>query len=110
MLIGADCGVPPDAATCAGGPGRFVNENTADDPNDGLLAVTLYDPAMEFAIGAGRAAIPFTVVTVVVAGTRLAPACGAVNVTVTGAGRGVPSAPFTTATRLVEKFELICWD
>lgn len=65
---------------------------------------------MEFAIGAGKAATPFTVVTVVVGGIRLAPACGAVNVTATGAGNGVPSAPFTIVTRLLGKFEPICSD
>lgn len=41
VLIAVDCSVPPDAAICAGGPGRFVSEKTADDLKAGLLAVTL---------------------------------------------------------------------
>ena len=30
VLIGADCGVPPVAVICAGGPTEFVKANTAD--------------------------------------------------------------------------------
>ena len=66
---------------------------------------------MEFATEAGSVATPFTVITVVVpAGVKLAPVCGAVNVTATGTGNGVPSGPFTIATRLFANIVSICWD
>ena len=87
----------------------FVNEKLADSP--GTVAVTMYGPAVLFAVKTGEVATPAAVVTAVTvvappAKLPLAPVVGAVNVTVAPLTT-LPPESFTVACSAVAKAALI---
>src|SRR5882724_536602 len=51
-------GVPAVAVMVAGGPGLFVKLKLAGDATPSAIAVTVYAPAVEFAVNAGATAMP----------------------------------------------------
>jgi hypothetical protein len=98
-LIAAVWPLPLTTAMLAGEPAVLVRENDAGVETPVALAVTLYAPAMLFAVSAGEVAWPLAAV-VTVAGppnVALAPDAGAANVTLTPE-IGLPPESVTSAT------------
>src|SRR5438105_8981407 len=98
------CGVPPVAVMVNGTSGLFVNEKLAGAATFGAEAVTLYAPAVVFAVKTAEVATPEALVMAVLftpspAKVPLAPLEGAMNVTVTPP-TGFPLESFTIATRV----------
>ena len=80
------CGVPAVAAMLAAAPVKFVMEKFAGEATPETLAVTVYEPAVLFAVKTAEIATPEAFVTAVFtppANVPLAPLPGAANVTVT---------------------------
>jgi hypothetical protein len=76
----------------------FVRAKFAAVLTPGAVAVTVYDPAVPFAVTTSVVACPFALVALVVlVSVALAPAAGTVNVTVTFR-RGFPQLSVTVAT------------
>src|SRR5690349_6524588 len=57
-LTCAPCGVPAVALMVAGAPGLFVRLKIAGEFVPGVVAVTLYGPAIELAVKVGEMATP----------------------------------------------------
>src|SRR5262249_55871368 len=93
----AVCPPPPLAVMEAAGPGRFSSGKLAALETPGMLAVTLYPPAVALA-ETSREAIPWDFVATDAEGVNVAvaPLAGAAKVTVTPLS-ATPSAFFTTA-------------
>jgi hypothetical protein len=84
----------------AGAPAVFVRLKLAVAVTPETVAITVYDPAVVFAVNAGEVATPLELVVAVVvfvapANVPLAPVAGAVNVTATPLTGDVP---FITVT------------
>jgi hypothetical protein len=111
VLIVAVCGVPPVAAIDAAAPALFVSAKSAGAATPTTDAVTLYDPAVAFAVKTFDVATPEALVTAVAAPANapVAPLAGAVNVTVTPL-TGLPPASFTVTTKGAAKAVLIVVD
>jgi len=103
VLIVVVCGVPPVAATEAAGPAVLVNKKLAGAATPETDAVTVYDPAVEFALNIAAVATPDPFVTAVVlplAKLPLGPVRGAAKVTVTPL-IGLLPASFTVAASCI---------
>lgn len=109
VLTCALCPLPLTTVMLPGAPVAFVNENVAVDPTPAALAVTLYVPAVPFAVNAGETAWPLALVVTVAdaPNVALAPDPGDVNVTLTPE-TGLPPASLTTAIRVFANAVLIC--
>jgi hypothetical protein len=96
------CGVPAVAVILPAPPDVFVRLYVAV-PVPGVVAVTLYEPAVLFAVNTAAVATPLVFVVAVFtppANVPLAPDPGAVNVTTTPP-TGLPKASVTVASRFV---------
>ncbi len=93
----AVCGVPETTAICVAWPAVFVSENEAGAETPGADALTLYCPAMPFAVAVTLARPEAFVVAGEPAMAAEAPEPGGVKVTETPA-TGLPLPSFTIAT------------
>jgi hypothetical protein len=89
VLISADCDVPLVAVMVSGAPAAFVNTKLAGADTPAIIAVTVYGPAVPFAVNTADVAMPLALLIAVVTveavsvNIPLASLGGAVNVTVT---------------------------
>jgi len=97
VLTAALCGVPALLTMLASAPGVLVIEKLAG-ATPLTVAVTVYEPAVVFAVNAGAVATPLALVVTVALAPNVpeAPEPGAVNVTLTP-GIGLESASRTMA-------------
>ena len=106
VLIAALCGVPAFAVIVVAAPARFVSAKVVLSAP--AVAVTLYEPAVPFAVKAGAVARPEASVTTVVEPAKLpeGPEAGALKVTLTPATGSLPAST-TFATIKVPKAVLM---
>ena len=103
--------MPAFAVRVVAVPGALVSEYVADVPMPAAEALTLYDPATEFAVKSGAIAIPFAPDVAVVdvsppVNVPLAPVVGAENVTTTPL-TGLLNSSLTVACNPIGKSVLI---
>jgi len=113
-LIATLCGVPAEVMMVAGGALKFVKANAAAVATPLTVALTLYIPALAFAVNAGAVATPFALVLMLAvapppAKVPLGPEPGAVKVTV-ALGTAFPPASFTVTASALANAALIVAD